>query len=230
LLKKVFGMKELRASISAEKRTVVGKSAKQLRREGWIPAVIYGRGDNYLIQVENLPLRRVLRTAGTTQLVDVDLDGRKHTVLAKEVQAHATRGDLIHVDFYEVDMLEKLVVEAALLPVGKAVPVADGLGATPLMLHSVEIECLPDNLISEIEVDLSQIETPDDAILVGDLVVPAGVKVITDPELTVARFEYLREEEEEEEEEDLLFTTVADDVEVIGKGKGPEEDLEQEEI
>jgi large subunit ribosomal protein L25 len=217
-----------RISVAAEPRTIVGKQAKQLRRDGMIPAVIYGQGNNVHIQIENLSLRRVLRTAGATNLIDVEIDGGgKRTVLAREVQAHPTRGDLIHVDFYEVNMKEKIVVEAALVAVGEAAPVADGLGSTPLVLYSVEIECLPDNLISEIEVDLSKIETPDDVIHVSDLVVPKDVEILTDPEEVVARFEYLQlEEEAEEEEEESFLESAADEVEVIARGKKEEEDFE----
>lgn len=215
-----------RMSVAAEPRTIVGKKAKQLRRDGKIPAVIYGQGNNLHIQIENLSLRRVLRTAGTTNLIDVEIDGGgKRTVLAREVQAHPTRGDLIHVDFYEVNMKEKLVVDAALVSVGIAPPVVDGLGSTPLVLYSLQIECLPDNLISEIEVDLTKIETPDDVIYVKDLTVPDDVEILADPEEVVARFEYLQlEEEEEEEEEESFLESVADEVEVIGKGKQEDEE------
>lgn len=214
-----------RPNIAADPRPVTGKKAKQLRRQGVIPAVIYGQGQNLNIQVENLSLLRVLREAGTTNLIDVSVGEEKHTVLAKEVQVHATRGDLIHVDFYEVDMKEKLVVEAALVPVGIAAPVEDGLGTTAMVTMSLEIECLPDNLISEIEVDLTKIQTPDDVVLVSDLDVPEGVEILAEPDVVVARFDYIQlvEEEEEEEEEELLMAA-ADDVEVIAKGKQAEEE------
>lgn len=218
-----------RLSLEGEIRTATGKRVKKLRGEGYIPAVIYGQGDNVLIQVANLPLRKVLRHAGTTNLVDIRLGDDQHTVLAKDVQVHPTRGDLIHVDFYEVNMQEKLIVDAALVATGIAAPVADGLGTTALVLYSVEIECLPGNLVSEIEVDMSLIRSPEDSIMVRDLSVPAGVEILTDSEAVVARFDYVQlEEEEEEEEEDLLFASAADEVEVIGKGKAEEEDEEGE--
>jgi large subunit ribosomal protein L25 len=216
-----------RISVAAEQRTIVGKKASQLRRSGFIPAVIYGQGNNVHIQIENLSLRRVLRTAGSTQLIEVNIDGGgKRTVLAREIQSHPTRGDLLHVDFYEVNMKEKIVVEAALIAGGEAAPVADGLGSTPLLLHSVQIECLPDNLISEIEVDLSKIETPEDVIYIKDLVVPDDVTILDDPDEVVARFEYLQLEEEEEEEEESFLESAAEDVEVIAKGKKDEEDFD----
>lgn len=214
-----------RLNIHAEDRTVTRKSAKKMRRDGWIPAVIYGQDVNKSIKVENLPLRRVLRDAGTTNLIEIEIGDDQHTVLAKDVQVHPTRGSLIHVDFYEVNMLEKIIVDAALTTTGIAVPEADGIGTVSLVLYSVEIECLPDNLISEISVDLSRILTPDDMILVRELPVAEGVTILTDPDAVVARFDFIQEEEEEEvEEEDLLFAPAADDVEVIGRGKEDDED------
>ena len=126
-------------------------------------------------------------------------------------------------------MKTKLVVEASLVTQGISAPVSEGLGSTSLTLYSVEIECLPDNLISEIEVDLSLIEMPEDMIYVRDLDVPSGVTILVDADVVVARFEYLiAEEEEEEEEEDLLFADAADEVEVIGRGKSEEEEEEPE--
>lgn len=215
-----------RATLVAESRKVTGKKAKQLRRQGVIPAVIYGQGQNLNIQVENLSLMRVLRDAGTTNLIDITVDDESHTVLAKEVQVHVTRGDLIHVDFYEVNMKEKLVVEANLVHVGKSAPVEEGLGTIGMVIVTVEIECLPGNLISEIEVDVSRIETPDDVVLVRDLEVPEGVEILADPDEVVARFDYIQlvEEEVEEEEESLLMADVADEVEVIAKGKQADEE------
>jgi large subunit ribosomal protein L25 len=216
-----------RISVAAAPRTIIGKKAKQLRRDGFIPAVIYGQGQNIKIQIENLTLRRVLRTAGTTNLIDINIDGDgKRTVLARDVQAHPTRGDLIHIDFFEVNMREKLIVDAALIAVGVAPPVADGLGSVSLLLHSVQIECLPDNLVSEIEVDLSKIETPDDVIYVRDLPVPDDVEILADLDEIVARFEYLQVEEEEEEGEESFLEGPGDDVEVITKGRKEDEDFD----
>jgi len=217
-----------RETIVAESREISAEKAKNLRKAGWIPAIIYGQGTNVNVKMDNLSLRRVLRDAGMTNLIDIQVGNDKRTVLAKDIQKHPTRGDLIHVDFYEVNMQEKLVVDAALTIVGESPPVTDGLGTTVLVLYSVQIECLPDKLISEIEVDMTMIQTPDDSISVSDLEVPEGVEILTDPELVVARFEYVTiEEEEEEEEEDLMFAPAADEVEVIGRGKTEEEEEDE---
>ncbi len=218
-------MSDERLMITAEPRTAVGKKVKQLRRTGMIPAVIYGQKESVNIQLENLSLRRLLRQAGSTHLVDISLGNSKRTVLVREVQSHVTRGDLVHVDFIEVDMKVLITAEADLVAVGESKPATEGLGVATLTLRSVEIESLPDALVSEIEVDLSQIETPDDVIYVSDLVAPEGVTILTDPETTVARFEYEKMAEEEEEEEEL-FVPAADAVEVVGKDKD-EDDFEE---
>ncbi len=211
-----------RISITAEPRSVIGKKVKQLRREGWIPAVIYGKNDPIHVQIENGPLRRALRVAGTTQLVELKIGGKKTTVLTREIQQHVTRGDLIHIDFYEVDMKETITSVAELVAINKSAPAAEGMGVATLALRSLDIECLPDNLVSEIEVDMSLIKTVDGVIHVADLTMPEGVTAMTDGETVVARFETFVEEEEEEAEG---FEPVADGVEVITKGKEDEEDF-----
>jgi len=212
-----------RISITVEPRSVIGKKVKQLRREGWIPAVIYGQKDPIHVQLENGPLRRALRVAGTTQLVDLLVDGNRTTVLAREIQQHVTRGDLIHVDFYEVDMKGTVTSEAELVAVNQAAPTADGLGVATLALRSLDIECAPDDLVSEIEVDMSMIKTIDGVLHVSDLIMPKGVTALTDSETVVARFETFFEEAGEGEGEG--YEPVADGVEVIKKGKEDEGDF-----
>ncbi len=213
-----------REILVAESRSVAEEKAKQLRRQGWIPAVVYGQGENQHVKIENLALSRVLRTAGMTNLIELSVEDSKLTVLAKDIQSHPTRGELIHVDFYEVNMLETIIVEAALIMVGIAAPEADGLGAATLTTHAVEIECLPDNLLSEIEVDMTLIISPEDVITIGDLDVSEDVTILSSSNTVIAAFEFMREEQEEEEEEEELFITPsADEVEVISKGKQEEE-------
>lgn len=212
-----------RISITAEPRSVIGKKVKQLRKEGWIPAVIYGKSDPTHVQLENGPLRRALRVVGTTQLVDLVVGGKKTTVLTREIQQHVTRGDLIHIDFYEVDMQGTITSVAELVAVNQSAPAAEGMGVATLAFRSLDIECSPDDLVSEIEVDMSLITTTDGVIYAKDLTMPKGVTALTDGETVIARFETFVEEEEEEEEEG--FEPVADGVEVITKGKEEEEEI-----
>lgn len=215
-----------RVTIVAEPRTVTGKKVNKLRREGYIPGVIYGRSEPVKIQMSVKPLRRALRIAGTGQLVDVEVDGKGYTVLAREIQQHVTRRDILHVDFLEVDMKSTIRSEADLVGVGESAAAASGEGIVAQVLYSVEIECLPDNLVSQIEFDLSKIETSDDSITVADLVAPEGVDILTDPETLIARFEYAMIEEEEEEEG--LEDMVAGEVEVIGREEEEEQEGDEE--
>jgi large subunit ribosomal protein L25 len=212
-----------RVTIVAEPRAVTGKKVKQLRREGVVPGVIYGQSEPVKIQMDVKPLRRALRVAGTGQLVEINVDGKGYTVLAREIQQHVTRRDIIHVDFLEVDMASTIRSEAALFSVGESPLTDTGEGIIAQVLHSVEIECLPDALVSQIEFDISTIETTDDSITVADLVAPEGVDILTDPETLIARFEYSAIEEEEDEE---LEEMEAGDVEVIGREE--EEELDEE--
>ena len=175
-----------RLMIAAAPRTLIGKQVRQLRRDGYIPAVIYGQGEPEHIQLENLPLRRVLRHASTTHLINLDVNGKIRTVLAREIQAHVTRGDLVHVDFYEVNMLETITSTAELVMTGKSAPATRGGGTDVLILHNVDIECLPDNLVSEIVVDMSRIKRADDVLYLKDIPAPEGVTILTDPEMLVA--------------------------------------------
>jgi len=211
-----------RIVIEAEPREVTGKQVSQLRREGWIPGVIYGRKEPVSVQMEQKALRRALRTVGTTHLADVKVGGQVRTVLVREIQQHATRGDLVHVDFMEVDMKSKLRATAELVGAGMSTPQAEGLGVTTMMLREVDIECLPEDLVAEIEVDLSAIKAADDVIHVRDLTAPKGVEILADPELVVARFEFAAGEEEGE---GVAEAEGEADVEVIARGKKEEEDF-----
>lgn len=207
-----------RETITAMSRTVVGKQVSQLRRDGLVPAIIYGQGQPTNIQLDNKTLRRVLRKAGTTNLVDIILNETTRTVLARDVQQHPVRHDLLHVDFLEVNMFETLTSEAELVAVGQPGPAIRNLGTVTLAIHSVEIECLPGDLISQIQVDFGRIQAATDVIYVRDLVVPAGVKILEDADAIVISFEYSRDEAAD----DGLAPT-ADAVEVIKKGKIEEE-------
>ena len=109
-----------RIVIVAEPRTVTGKQVKQLRRDGYVPAVIYGQSEPVSIQVETLPLRRALRVAGTNQLATIDVNGKLYTVLAREIQQHVTRRDILHVDFMEVNMKETITSVAEIVTIGES--------------------------------------------------------------------------------------------------------------
>ena len=208
-----------RVTIAAEPRTVTGKKVKQLRRQGYVPGVVYGQSEPVHVQMEEIQLRRALRVAGMTQLATLDVEGKEYIVLAREIQQHLTRRDVLHVDFMEVDMTATIRSEADLVTVGLSAVAETGEGMIAQSMYSVEIECLPDALVSQIEVDLALIATPTDSIYISDLDVPEGVTILADDDALVARFQTIRAtlEEEEEGEEEEMAELDADAVEVISK-------------
>jgi large subunit ribosomal protein L25 len=201
--------------IEAELRNVEEKKAKQLRREGMVPAVIYGQSAPIHIQMNDRDLRRVLRKSGTAELFQLRVGNEEaRAVLIKDFQRHVTRQDLLHIDFYEVKAGELLQQEVDLVSVGKS-PVGTTLGFIQIMEQSVTIECLPKDLVTHIDVDISMIKTVDDMIFLKDLALPEGVEILGDPDTLIAKFDYAQTEDVDAPEEDLEAIYDADDVEVI---------------
>lgn len=229
-LRKVKGSEEEnmeQIELKTQKRKVLGKKVKNLRREGLVPAVLYGHEtDSVPLQVQERELNRVLTQAGGHRLVALKI-GRSRKLrmaLTREVQWDVITGKPIHVDFYAVVMTEKLTTEVPLVFVGEA-PAADQVGAMVLQgLDVVEIECLPGDLVEAIEVDLSELEEIDEAIYVKDLRVPPTVDILTDAEEIVAKVAWAAAEEVVEEEE--VVPVAPEEVEVIARGK---EEVEPEE-
>jgi large subunit ribosomal protein L25 len=210
--------------LKAEKRTIIGKKVKALRREGVIPALLYGpKTEPVPIQCDGRELQRVLAWAGGTNLIALrigDADEPKVT-LVSEVQRDAITNDLCHVDFYQVVMTETVTAEVNIVFTGQPPAVQQDDVMLLQGTDSVEIECLPGDLIHSIEVDLSNLGI-DDAIYVRELQVPDNVTILTDGDELVAKVQYLYIPEEEEEEVEWV-EAVPEEVEVIAKGKEVEE-------
>ena len=174
--------------LDAESRDVVGKKVKQLRRDGLVPAVIYGLGEPENVQLDALKATLALRDASSTEIFTLNLGGKQRRVIARDVQRHVVRRDLIHVDFQEVDENSTIRASVPLRSIGRSVPEAGGLGSTLMTLRSVEVEATMDALIPEIVVDLGRIDKPSTVLRVRDLEVPEGVSITTHESVTVAKF------------------------------------------
>ncbi len=212
-----------RIELKVEKRTILGKKVKRLRRQGLIPAIIYGHETEPIpVQIEERELIRVLNQAGPNRLITLRLDGRPRLALAREIQRDAITGKLLHVDFYTVVMTEKLSAEVPLVLVGESPAVERGEGVLQHGISTVEVECLPGDLIHSIEVDLSELEEVGQAIYVKDLKVPPTVEILTEGEEMVVKVAPVVEEVEEEE-----VAVAPGEVEVVTKRK--EEEFEEEE-
>jgi large subunit ribosomal protein L25 len=215
-------MEEIKLAVT--RRTIAKGAAKRLRRQGLVPGILYGHGaENVPLQIEALLLDRILSEAGSSRLIQLQIDDRPTTqpVLAREIQRDVLTGKPIHVDFLAIRMTEKITAEVAITLVGEPEAVSQGVGILLQGANTIEIECLPSRLLPVLEVDVSDLEI-NSAIYVTDLRVPTGIAILSEPQEMVAQVVYERLPEEEEEEEELLVEVPAE-VEVISKGKAEEE-------
>ncbi|HEX7364751.1 MAG TPA: 50S ribosomal protein L25 [Dehalococcoidia bacterium] len=189
-----------RHELEVSKRDVTGKKVRFLRRQGLMPANIYGHGiDSTAINVDTRSLKHLLAHAGKTDLISLKLDGSKELVrvLMREVQRNPLTDEPLHVDFYQVRMTEKIKAEVPIVFVGDA-PVLKKIKNSSLLhlLDSVDIEALPDDLPHSFEVDVSLLEELNDAIHVKDISLGRGVTLLSDPEQMVVKVAEARKEEE----------------------------------
>lgn len=211
--------------INAEKRNVVGKQVKALRRQGILPGVIYGRHiEAFPIQMDAHDAALILDKLTASSLITLDVDGEKFSVLMRDRQRDVIFGDLLHVDFLVVSLTEKLRATIELKLVGEA-PVADNPEVVVTqVLNDIEIEAFPQDLLEVIEVDISTLETVDDEITVADLDLGENIAILTDPNETIVSVGYVAQEEVAEEAE-----VVEPEVVEKGKKEAAEEEAEGEE-
>jgi len=189
-------MKNLSLIVKTRKETK--KSVNNLRKLGQIPAVLYG----HKIKSINLSVAanifdKVYKEAGESSLIDLVIDEEKPVkTLIQEVQLDPIKNKIIHIDFYQVRMDEKITATLPIELVGEA-PVVKELGATLVTsLDEIEIECLPADLIHEINVEVSGLKTFDDLIHVKDLNIPSTIKVLNNKDEVVVSVTPPRTEEE----------------------------------
>ncbi len=210
--------------LSATPRTVTGKQVGQLRRQGLLPAVIYGPSTKpQSIQLNTREASKVLRRVHGAELIDLELDGQTSKVLVHDLQRDPIRGDFLHADLYVVDMARPIRVHLPIHLVGTSPAVVSLSGILVRGLSELEVECLPGDLIKQVEADLSVLKEIGTSLHVRDLVLPQTIKVLTDVDEQVARVTY------QAKEEDLSTPlTAAAEAEVIEKGKLDEEGEEGE--
>jgi large subunit ribosomal protein L25 len=172
-----------RVSIAAEKREAHGKGvARSLRRDGMVPAVLYREGRAQSIKLSRKELAKLINSAAGEQVI-VDLqftDGEKKLALLKDVQVDPIRGELLHTDFFEVSLAEKVRISLHVTTVGEPIGVKRDAGILQHTLREVEVECLPDKIPGKVEIDISALELGQ-SVHVSDLTFGEGIKVLTDP-------------------------------------------------
>jgi large subunit ribosomal protein L25 len=220
--------------LEADKRDILGKKTRFLRRQGITPAHLFGHGlESLALQCDTAKLQRVIARAGRTRLISLGVKGDKETrsVFVKEIQRDPRTGRLLHVDLFQIRKAEKIKVDVPIVLVGEA-PALKTKGYTLThSLTSLDIECLPDKLPPQIEVDLSPLEEVGQAIHVRDIPLSPDITLHNDPDQMVVRVSEVRVEKVEEvvPAEEVAAEAEAEAVAEEGAEEGAEEKPKPEE-
>jgi large subunit ribosomal protein L25 len=219
-----------RVSLSAQERTGVGKSgARRVRREGFVPAVLYGRGRTpRALSVGRKDLLSAIRTAGRNALIDLriaqDGESQAETVMIEEIQRDQIRREILHIDLHLISLTEALDVNVPVVLTGTPEPVTSGTGILEQLRREVEVRCLPTQIPDRLTIDVSALQVGD-SLHVRDLKVGEGIEVLTPPEEVLAA---VVAPAVEEEAAPAAEAEAAAEPEVVGKapaeGEAPAEE------
>lgn len=211
-------------TLEATPREVLGKQVKSLRRDGLLPAILYGANvEPTPIQLNALDAARVLSGVSASTLIDLNINGETHKVLLRDIQRHVIKRHMTHVDFLQVAMDVTIRTSVPIELTGIAPASLEQGGILVPGVNEIEVEALPGDLPDRITVDISVLEEIDQSITVGELQIGANVRVLTDPDENVAHVIFQAEEEEEEEEELEEVFEIAEEPELVDQ-RGREED------
>ena len=199
-------------TLTAEVRTLVGRKVKNLRKEGKLPASLYGKHIKSLSLVLSEELfSDVYDKAGETGLIELHVDKEVKPVLVHTVQIDPVSSALLHVELYQVNLKEKVKAKVPVVQVGESPAAAEKLGVLLTLLDEIEVEALPADLPEKIEVDISTLTAVDQEIRVSDLKVPSEVTILSDIEQGVVKVGALvtREAEAEAQAEEAAKAAAA---------------------
>jgi len=212
--------------LKASTRQTTGKRSRRLHREGKLAAVVYGHatGSPPLV-LDRLEFQKVFVKSGRTHLLDLVIDDSKtEKVLIREIQTHPRRQGPIHVDFYQVNLQEKIRVEVPVHLTGESAAVKRGDADVLQPIHALEVECLPTSIPEGFEVDLTPLAEIDDGFRVSELDVPKGVTVLADPDELIVKIVHKRELKLEEEVPAAEAAVAAEGEEAPAEGEAAEEE------
>ena len=218
-------------TLAVDPREVTGKKVKALRRQGLVPAHLYGKEtDSLALQARTEEVINVIKTAGRNAIINLEIsgEGEPRPVVLRGVQQHPITDELLHVDFFQISLTETLTADVVITVVGEAPAVSVYAGVLLQSLDHIQIEALPANIPLNIEVDISVLEELDDALFVRDLMVPADLTVLTAPDQVVVKVSPPKVELEVEEEE-LAEGEEGEEGEEGAEGEEGEEGAEGEE-
>lgn len=195
-----------------------------LRRDGFIPAIVYGKSSEpKQIVLPVSSFEKIYREVGETTLIDLKINNKETLkVLIQDIQKDPMSMRISHADFRQIDMKEKLEADIPLNFIGESKAVKEFAGILNKSMDTIAVKCLPDALVSEINVDLAKLEKFGDAIRAGDINLPEGMELKADPRIVIMT---VSEPRSEKEMEDLNKTAEADvtKIEVVGAKKKEDE-------
>lgn len=175
-------------SLPAVKRNLLGRKVKKLRKAGEIPATVYGKKvASISLTVNAEAFDHVYAEAGETGLIELAVAGSVRHVLIHHVQKHPVTGEVLHVEFHQVDLKEKVHAKVPIVLVGESSAVSEKRGVLLSILDEVEVEALPTDLVDKIEVDVTPLSDVGQEVKVSDLTIPVGLTVLSDAELTIVK-------------------------------------------
>ncbi|HEY5268067.1 MAG TPA: 50S ribosomal protein L25 [Candidatus Saccharimonadales bacterium] len=212
--------------LELQKREAVGKGLAKLRKDGFIPAVVHDHGKPSLIVMGVYSdIAKVFKEAGKHHPVSLNIDGKNETVIIKDIDISPVKNLIDHIVFQAIRQDEKVETEVPVSMVGDSPAQKLGLLLIP-HLSVIEVEAFPKDLPDELTLDISSLAEIGDKLTVSDLVVPAGVTLLTEPEILIVSVEETKAQisEEEAEAEEGAETEEGTEAEVDGESaeKSPE--------
>jgi len=210
--------------LQTEPRNITGRKVKSLRREGFVPAVVYGHGVESLpIQVPVRDFERVYTEAGESTVVYLNVGNQEYPTIIQEVARDPVSDKFLHADFYKVRLDEKIKAKIPLNFVGESPAVKELGGILVKNISEIEVEGFPQDLPHRIDVDVSSLQEIKSQILIKDLPISAKLKVEDEPEAIVALVQEPISEEELKAQLEVPAAPAPEEVEVIKKEKAEEE-------
>jgi len=212
--------------IQTENRNIFGKKLEPFRKKGKLPAVLYGPKEKARpIFISLKDFKKIWDEAGESTVIQLNLGDTKKEVLIQDVAMDPVKGEPVHVDFYAVLMDKPIKASISLVFEGISPAVKNLGGILIKVMHELEVEALPKNLPHELSVDISALASFENKISAKDIILSKGVKLISNPEETIALIEAPREEEAPASEEKIAF----EEIEVVGKKEKEEEEKTEKE-
>lgn len=199
------------------------REKKEKLNQNYLAAVLYGNGfDSISLKLEYNVFAKIFAEAGESNLITLEFDKQEFPVLVKAVQKDVIKGTYIHVDFYKVNMKEKVKAEIPLEFIGESKAVKELSGVFLSNINEIAVECLPSDLVDHIDVDISSLNEFGDAIYLQDLKLPTGIELMHESNEVVCMVEEPKKVEEVEPVAEEAPAAKAEAAEKGGEGKEEE--------